>query len=278
MDTKLMMVVIAGIVGASLSLYFGYVKPDRSPLEKTLHWPLIYLMFAALLAASLVFGFLWYEKGSEWGQESGRFEWLTFWFAAAGAVFLAIVVWRSRKSRLNILALGLCALAIFFAGEEIAWGQHLFQFEAPGFFAENNSQDEVTVHNLRVGGVYFGGYAQALMPIVLITMFLIAQRLFPDLVRSSAGVLLDRRAAILALIFGVVFALSAFPFGGRVEASIPVSELPVALFSRHSTPFGECMECLFGYYLMLAGIVLYHRLPARSEQAQVAADTAVALS
>ena len=44
-------------------------------------------------------------------------------------------------------------LGLFFmfgAGEEISWGQRLFEIESSGFFDENNAQGEMNLHNLFV--------------------------------------------------------------------------------------------------------------------------------
>lgn len=45
------------------------------------------------------------------------------------------------------------ALLFFFgAGEEISWGQRIFEIESSEFFKENNAQSETNLHNLVVGG------------------------------------------------------------------------------------------------------------------------------
>ena len=40
---------------------------------------------------------------------------------------------------------------LFGAGEEISWGQRLFNIESSEFFIENNAQKETNLHNLIVG-------------------------------------------------------------------------------------------------------------------------------
>ena len=49
------------------------------------------------------------------------------------------------------LLLGL--LFFFGAGEEISWGQRLFDLESPDFFQEHNVKGETNLHNLVIGGV-----------------------------------------------------------------------------------------------------------------------------
>lgn len=48
----------------------------------------------------------------------------------------------------------LMAVALFFGGgEEISWGQRIFQIESSEFFKENNAQAETNLHNMVVDGV-----------------------------------------------------------------------------------------------------------------------------
>ncbi len=47
--------------------------------------------------------------------------------------------------------IGLGLLFIFGAGEEVSWGQRLLGFETPDALKEINRQDEVTLHNIRIG-------------------------------------------------------------------------------------------------------------------------------
>lgn len=42
--------------------------------------------------------------------------------------------------------------SIFVAGEEISWGQRIFNVESSDFFQKHNSQGETNLHNLVVGG------------------------------------------------------------------------------------------------------------------------------
>ncbi|MDD3722597.1 MAG: hypothetical protein PHW92_08930, partial [Lutibacter sp.] len=51
--------------------------------------------------------------------------------------------------KVGILAM---ALVFFFgAGEEISWGQRIFNVESSAFFLENNAQGETNLHNMVIG-------------------------------------------------------------------------------------------------------------------------------
>lgn len=42
---------------------------------------------------------------------------------------------------------------LFIAFEEISWGQRIFQIESSDWFIENNSQQEITIHNITPTGI-----------------------------------------------------------------------------------------------------------------------------
>ncbi len=46
--------------------------------------------------------------------------------------------------------LGLAVLFLFGGGEEISWGQRIFNIETPASLEEINKQDEITVHNITI--------------------------------------------------------------------------------------------------------------------------------
>jgi hypothetical protein len=41
-------------------------------------------------------------------------------------------------------------LLLFLFGEEVSWGQQIFNYNTPEFFLDNNYQNETTVHNLKI--------------------------------------------------------------------------------------------------------------------------------
>ncbi len=85
--------------------------------------------------------------------ESGPFE--------LGTVFILLIIslrsWQfllfttlSPRTGLNyhkLFILAFSLVALLAALEELSWGQHLFQFDAEGVFAEHNKQQETNLHN-----------------------------------------------------------------------------------------------------------------------------------
>jgi hypothetical protein len=83
-------------------------------------------------------------------------------FLLSGLVFLwgayATRVSRRRHRGSATLFLGAWGiLLILFAGEEISWGQRIFDFSTPENLVEINRQQEFNVHNLEVVHNTFGG-------------------------------------------------------------------------------------------------------------------------
>jgi len=87
-------------------------------------------------------------------QEDGIFESLTALFLFATAVFLLSVFFIKHKKYSFSWRVGMglmIAGLIFGAGEEISWGQRIFNIEASDFFKQHNAQQETNLHNMVVG-------------------------------------------------------------------------------------------------------------------------------
>lgn len=77
-------------------------------------------------------------------------------FAASALTLIAFVrAWRTRaETRMTLIKqlsfLGLALLFFFGAGEEISWGQRIFNIETPAALEQANDQEELNIHNLAV--------------------------------------------------------------------------------------------------------------------------------
>ncbi|MDO8755517.1 MAG: hypothetical protein Q7J80_16600, partial [Anaerolineales bacterium] len=49
-----------------------------------------------------------------------------------------------------LVLLGLAGLYFFGGGEEISWGQRIFNIKEPAALGQNNTQDELNIHNLAI--------------------------------------------------------------------------------------------------------------------------------
>lgn len=113
-----------------------------------------FVFFFALLGVYFANTDLSYYEGV-YAREDGFIEWLTVCALLSGA-FLAfyraalLKVFRGSWFSFCLVVLG--CIFIFGAGEEISWGQRIFNIQSSDFFMAHNSQGETNLHNLVVGG------------------------------------------------------------------------------------------------------------------------------
>lgn len=105
------------------------------------------LFFVLFVAAS----YWWLpEIYHRWIQEDGPIEYLTAWVLLALCVFVFIQIRKTFYKRPKPLILwSTIALGCFLGfGEELSWGQRIFEWESPSFFENHNAQKEINLHNL----------------------------------------------------------------------------------------------------------------------------------
>ncbi len=101
--------------------------------------------------------FLFYYSNSVYNlfvEEDGIIEYLTAIFLLSISIFL-IKKLLEMKDIISVNNFGIIMFSIMFFfgfGEEISWGQRIFNIETPPFFNENNLQSETNIHNLMIGG------------------------------------------------------------------------------------------------------------------------------
>ncbi|MCN4144131.1 MAG: hypothetical protein LC437_03365 [Thiohalomonas sp.] len=84
-------------------------------------------------------------------MEDGFTEWSTVVFLLIGLFVCSRRVWllKAQRPLLFLFMTSLLGLFFFFAaGEEISWGQRIFNVESSDFFVQNNAQGETNLHNL----------------------------------------------------------------------------------------------------------------------------------
>lgn len=128
---------------------------NKKSVITIMHW----IGYLALLV-SIIVGFIKRAEGQdafmEYLKEDGLIENLTtlflFCISLAGVVYVVRNHKTSHWAPLLTYA-GIAILFFFAAGEEISWGQRIFNVSSSEFFQQNNAQGETNLHNLVVGGV-----------------------------------------------------------------------------------------------------------------------------
>lgn len=88
-------------------------------------------------------------------KEDGFVEYGTAFLLVCSSILLfyrLLTLFKVKKIFWKIGILFMAAVFLFGAGEEISWGQRIFNVESSEYFIENNAQGETNLHNLVVEG------------------------------------------------------------------------------------------------------------------------------
>lgn len=113
-------------------------------------------LFILFILTEIVFFYSNKTLFKEITKEDGVIEYLTAFILLTISIFLIIKVIRigKQKKRMWVVFNILMSLGLFFGfGEEISWGQRIFNIAPSDFFIENNTQQEINIHNLVIGGL-----------------------------------------------------------------------------------------------------------------------------
>ncbi|WP_127716495.1 hypothetical protein [Halobacteriovorax sp. HLS] len=146
----------------------------------------------------------WYE--GFYVKEDGIVEWLTVIGLLVGAIacfYRAKILKPFRAPLFIVCTIFLGLIFLFGVGEEISWGQRIFNIQSSEFFLKNNSQGETNLHNLvigetRINKLVFG----TILGILVGTYFLILPVLYRKV--SKIKNLIDKMAIPLPKNFHIV--------------------------------------------------------------------------
>ncbi|SFT14886.1 hypothetical protein [Sphingobacterium wenxiniae] len=161
--------------------------------------------------------------------------------AAVYAFYLFVKIGRYKTWHFKAILLFIAFFSIFVAGEEISWGQRLFNIESSEFFKENNAQGETNLHNMVVGGKKVNKIVFSQLITVAIGAYLLV---FPILYDKKTGFRrwVDRFGIPIAQRYQIVACLLLFlsilliPTGKNaevLEAGITTLFLLIFLFPRN---------------------------------------------
>lgn len=149
------------------------------------------LTLATCIAILAVGYFLFYTnvpRFEKFVQEDGIAEWLTVAGLLSGSIvclsrFVKLINKRTKWFLFVTFCIG---LFLFFAsGEEVSWGQRIFGLQTPEYFEKNNSQQELNLHNLVVGGVKMNKLIFSFILVGALCIFLVV---VPLLYQKSNGI------------------------------------------------------------------------------------------
>lgn len=183
--------------------------------------------------------------------ENSIIEWLQFvLILTSGMIFarLSLRLFQNRQTKIGVLCV-LIALGMFFvAGEEIAWGQHIFGWSTPKALEDINVQQETTLHNISsahpifVYAVMLAGLYGTIVPLV-----------------RTFGWKKRQRSVLSSLLVPPLCLVPAFfmPFGYRFSRLALGIDTHFPKFIFHITKFSEVTElCLYFGVMVFAWLNL----------------------
>ena len=166
---------------------------------------LIEKLALAYFSIFTLIGFIWsYVDHTSFKEyyvvEDGFTEWSTVFVLLIGIFVCFRRVWllKDQKAWLFLFMTSLLGLFFFFgAGEEISWGQRIFNVESSEFFSQNNAQGETNLHNLvvndtKLNKVIFGRGIGILLLLYLAVLIPLYKR------KEGVKLFLDRFAVPIA--------------------------------------------------------------------------------
>lgn len=217
----------------------------------------IYLWVPLLLALSpyvlqSVFGEADFLSG-----ERGIFEILTFVLLLLAVYFIVRAMSLAAASRIRYLPAWLVLMllgSVYFAGEEVSWGQHFFLWQTPEVWQGLNDQQETNLHNT------YAIFDQ--VPRVLLSLAALVGGIIVPLCRKAcavappvnemAGWLWPTIACVPVCLFALLISLLddvAEGLGDAVPAYLDISG-------------GEMKECLLALFILFYAASLFRRLRA----------------
>ena len=125
-------------------------------------------------------------------KEDGYAEYGTALFLFCSSVLLIYRFFKLHKFKKPLWKLGILMIALVFlfgTGEEISWGQRIFNVESSEYFLENNAQGETNLHNMVVDGKKVNKIIfSQLLTVVLIIYLIITPLLYRkfDIIKNLA--------------------------------------------------------------------------------------------
>ncbi|WP_138378766.1 hypothetical protein [Luteithermobacter gelatinilyticus] len=162
---------------------------------------------------------LWTELSPEtlslYGTEDGVIENISAVFFLISSAGFFIVAWKSTYLKQSgsrwsyFMILSWAVLMFVFFGEEISWGQRIFDFNTPESLSKINEQQEFNLHNIALVNAAFGGKYRYLSLMILLTGIV-----FPLLALSARGKALFQKFAfpVCPLQFSLLF-LGSYIYG-----------------------------------------------------------------
>jgi hypothetical protein len=199
-------------------------------------------------------------------EENGLVEILQFLFLIIAIGYLIIII-RNHKDKLNkficiFLIVNIFGL-LYYAGEEISWGQHFFNWKTPEILQQLNNQKETNLHNI---SNLFDQLPRTLVMlwcstsvffVILIKKFYSLNDLIYQIVNPNKKLLIVSTLLIFFLIPDIIVDKFDLHSGYVTPQGIDIPEAKFwDLVSLNFIRLSELHEYIFSFYFFLYSIML----------------------
>lgn len=217
-----------------------------------------------IIASFLLYLLLHEDIVIKLGKEDGLFEYLTALAFLVTSILFLVIYFRRKK----LIHLVFTLLFFVGLGEEVSWGQRVFNYKSPEYFKEYNIQNEFNFHNLKIfdskeeGGELKRGLHYYLSANFLFKLFwLVYGVILPIGYLSSHPVkhTVDRIGMLVPPFgLGIIFLFNWLIFKIISSFLLPVDSSPFYYFA--GIEIGE-----FGSSLIFTTIAVYFLLTTRGD-------------
>ncbi|MDO6490748.1 MULTISPECIES: hypothetical protein [unclassified Cellulophaga] len=158
---------------------------------------IVYAVLFVICSVGLYFGLTdsaFFDQS--YAQEDGLVEYgtaLMLFIISLICIYRLFTISKGKSITWKIGTLLFAILFLFGAGEEVSWGQRIFEVQSSEFFIENNAQGETNLHNMVVGETKVNKLIFSQLLMVVMVLYLIVspflyrkQQWFKNLVNMFA--------------------------------------------------------------------------------------------
>jgi len=181
-------------------------------------------------------------------EEGSLVEWLSFLSLLISAFLFLMTAKDIFKTLIGKFLLSISCLAFVLAMEEVSWGQMIFNWKSPRFFAETNAQQETNIHNL----ILLSGQPNTIL--VTIVLFTLTVFCLLRLYLKSRGKV--KANTILDIVLPPFILIGYFAIGALIYFCLVLQmqglEIPILIPKDQ-----EFFECFFALGVLLNACRVY---------------------
>jgi hypothetical protein len=242
------------------NLNFIVVKLNKYLKEISyLRWYIISILIALTLSYS-IYLFLSVDLISKLGQEDHFFEWLTAIFFLVSSIFLMMTFIKTKNYFFLLLSI------VFFLGfgEEITWGQRIFNYSTPAVIENINVQNEFNIHNIQLfnthnmNGSMKTGISRLLEINFLFRVFTVLFGIFLPFVvfhlKFINNITRKIKLPVPPISIGIFFIINWLVFKVLLTSLWPLGHD----FQYYDT-MGEIFECIAAFVILMISHYFYYK-------------------